>query len=190
MPVYKRLLEEIAKLDESVYVQFDEPAFVLEYAASKTIIAGVVDGRNIWHSDLSVSIEENKGNLLYAFNSGSLQNSAAENTAASSGKKARDGTYSERNALQRDRLNLPLLSTTTIGSFPQTPELRKARNDYRKGVISSVRYEIEMKKYIDNCIAFQEEVGLDVLVHGEPERNDKEEKEPSAPLRLIRAEGV
>ena len=64
------------------------------------------------------------------------------------------------------------LATTTIGSFPQTQELRKIRADYKKSLILKEIYEAEMKKYIDECIAFQEEVGLEVLVHGEPERND------------------
>ncbi|MDR1469997.1 MAG: 5-methyltetrahydropteroyltriglutamate--homocysteine S-methyltransferase [Spirochaetaceae bacterium] len=303
LPLYKQLLRELAKLDESVYVQFDEPAFVkdpsatllgliretygelvavsgkikiivtsyfehaveavallrntpiwgigldflygprnieaLQYAASKTIIAGVVDGRNIWRNDLSASLKlleqineaipkeriivssscsllhspysvknepesavkkylafaaekveevallatlfsfdrlfeaetsmlaENKGNLLSTLNLGVPQNGVAETC-----KQARDGTFRERNALQRERLNLPLLPTTTIGSYPQTQELRKARNDYRKGVIAEAAYEAAMKQYIDECVSFQEEIGLDVLVHGEPERND------------------
>ena len=87
-------------------------------------------------------------------------------------EKYRDGNFEERNILQKSRLNLPLLATTTIGSFPQTPELRKLRRDYRKGNISVKYYEDEIRKYIDDCISFQEETGLDVLVHGEPERND------------------
>ncbi|MDR2783325.1 MAG: 5-methyltetrahydropteroyltriglutamate--homocysteine S-methyltransferase, partial [Treponema sp.] len=308
MPVYKRLLEEIAKLDESVYVQFDEPAFVkdpsdtilsliqgvygdlaatsgrikiivtsyfehsteatkllcgvpiwgigldflygnrnfegLECAASKTIIAGIVDGRNIWRNDLSASmellkrinkvvpkeqivvstscsllhspyslknepesaikkylafacekveevsllaklfssaslsetetslLEENKRNLLSDPNSALIKNNGVKDRLVELAGKSRTGTYAERSVIQRGRLNLPLLPATTIGSFPQTAELRKARNDHRKGVISDAGYEIEIKKYIDHCVAFQEEIGLDVLVHGEPERND------------------
>jgi 5-methyltetrahydropteroyltriglutamate--homocysteine methyltransferase len=308
LPVYKQLLGELAKLNESVYVQFDEPALVkdpsdtllsliqatyrelsavsggikimvtscfdhalesvkllgdtpiwgmgldflygqrnfegLEYAASKNIIAGVVDGRNIWRNDISASLEllnrinkvipreriivstscsllhtpysiknegegaikkylafacekveevsllaklfasdslsetdnaligENKKNLLSAAGFDSAKSCAAADTPAQPARKAREGTYKERSACQKDRLRLPLLPTTTIGSFPQTPELRKARNDYRKGAISAAGYEAGIKKYIDDCVAFQEEAGLDVLVHGEPERND------------------
>ncbi|MBD3829773.1 MAG: 5-methyltetrahydropteroyltriglutamate--homocysteine S-methyltransferase, partial [Arcobacter sp.] len=62
--------------------------------------------------------------------------------------------------------------TTTIGSFPQTPEIRENRKQYKANAISKEQYENEIKKYIDDCVAFQDEIGLDVLVHGEPERND------------------
>lgn len=87
-------------------------------------------------------------------------------------KRQRDGAYEERIKIQKELLAYDDLATTTIGSFPQTPELRKVRADYKKSLISKEVYEAEMKKYIDECIAFQEEVGLEVLVHGEPERND------------------
>jgi len=80
--------------------------------------------------------------------------------------------YSERIKLQREALDYPLLPTTTIGSFPQTPELRALRRDYKNGTIGDAMYETGIKAYIDDCIAFQESIGLDVLVHGEPERND------------------
>jgi 5-methyltetrahydropteroyltriglutamate--homocysteine methyltransferase len=308
LPLYKQLLAEIAKLDESVFVQFDEPVFVknpsdrllsliqktygelaavnggikiivtsyfehaaeavkllgdtpvwgigldflyggrnfeaLEYAVSKHIIAGVVDGRNIWRNDLSASlkllerihkvipkeriivstscsllhspytaqkepesvikkylafagekveevfllaklfssgrlseteqslIEKNRGLLLSSRNPAPAENDRVKDKPADPTGGFRKGSYAERIALQRDRLKLPLLPTTTIGSFPQTSAMRKARNDYRNGIISHAGYESEIKKYIDQCVAFQEEVGLDVLVHGEPERND------------------
>ena len=84
----------------------------------------------------------------------------------------REGSFEERNLIQKKMLSLPFLPTTTIGSFPQTPELRKLRRDYKKGEIPLKQYESEIRKYIDNCIEVQEKAGLDVLVHGEPERND------------------
>jgi len=84
----------------------------------------------------------------------------------------RDGAFAERIALQKTIFNLPVLPTTTIGSFPQTPELRSLRKDYRKASISFQQYEEAIRTYIDDCVAFQEKIGLDVLVHGEPERND------------------
>ena len=87
-------------------------------------------------------------------------------------KIEREGSFSERIKLQKKRLNLPSLPTTTIGSFPQTKEIRQLRKDYRKKVISEAAYEEGIKKYIDECVAFQQEIGLDVLVHGEPERSD------------------
>lgn len=79
--------------------------------------------------------------------------------------------YPERAAAQR-ALGLPLLPTTTIGSFPQTTELRTARAGLRSGRIGSAGYEERVRAEIQQVIAFQEEAGLDVLVHGEPERND------------------
>ncbi|MDD5201719.1 MAG: 5-methyltetrahydropteroyltriglutamate--homocysteine S-methyltransferase [Sulfurimonas sp.] len=87
-------------------------------------------------------------------------------------KHERNGLYQERIKLQKSLLGYNDLATTTIGSFPQTQEIRSARNDYKKGLLSQESYEHEMKNYIDTCVAFQEEVGLEVLVHGEPERND------------------
>ncbi|QKF80972.1 5-methyltetrahydropteroyltriglutamate--homocysteine S-methyltransferase [Halarcobacter ebronensis] len=87
-------------------------------------------------------------------------------------KFSRNGKYEERIKLQREILAYKDLATTTIGSFPQTPEVRKSRRDFKKGEISQELYEKAMKDYIDDCIAFQEECGLEVLVHGEPERND------------------
>lgn len=77
----------------------------------------------------------------------------------------------ERKNAQKD-LHLPLLPTTTIGSFPQTQEIRKMRQDFKKGNISQADYENFLKKQIAQCIQTQEDLGLDVLVHGEPERND------------------
>ena len=87
-------------------------------------------------------------------------------------KLDRDEVYEDRIKVQHEVLAYPTLPTTTIGSFPQTPEIRKARRDFKRGEISQEAYENEMKKYIDDCVAFQEEAGIDVLVHGEPERND------------------
>ncbi|MBN1532950.1 MAG: 5-methyltetrahydropteroyltriglutamate--homocysteine S-methyltransferase, partial [Spirochaetes bacterium] len=84
----------------------------------------------------------------------------------------RRSPFVERTALQRRRLNLPPLPTTTIGSFPQTPEVRALRNDLRKGTITEEEYDERLKKMIRDVIALQEEIGIDVLVHGEFERSD------------------
>lgn len=81
-------------------------------------------------------------------------------------------TFAEREAIQKKALNLPPFPTTTIGSFPQTQEVRKNRADFKKGLISKEQYEDFNKKMIARCIKKQEEIGLDVLVHGEFERND------------------
>ncbi len=78
----------------------------------------------------------------------------------------------QRRELQRDRLRLPALPTTTIGSYPQTSAIRLARAALRKGEIDQAEYVRRMRAEIADVIALQEELGLDVLVHGEPERND------------------
>jgi 5-methyltetrahydropteroyltriglutamate--homocysteine methyltransferase len=84
----------------------------------------------------------------------------------------RQSVYEERTILQRDKFNLPLYSTTTIGSFPQTQEIRHARQEFRAGKLSEDDYRIAMQNEINRSIREQEELGLDVFVHGEPERND------------------
>lgn len=84
----------------------------------------------------------------------------------------RQPARAERQALQREALNLPLLPTTTIGSFPQTKEVRAERAKLRKGDLSREEYNAFIKRNIDEVIKQQENIGLDVLVHGEFERND------------------
>lgn len=86
--------------------------------------------------------------------------------------RAQRGPADKRRAAQQDRLKLPLLPTTTIGSYPQTSAIRVARADLRAGIIDFAEYERRMKAEIADVIRLQEELGLDVLVHGEPERND------------------
>ncbi len=78
----------------------------------------------------------------------------------------------ERAGVQRERLGLPLLPTTTIGSYPQTGAIRVARADLRAGRIDEAEYVRRMRAEIADVISLQEELGIDVLVHGEPERND------------------
>ncbi len=80
--------------------------------------------------------------------------------------------YAERAVLQRERLKLPLYPTTTIGSFPQTPEIRRSRRGLKQGLIGAQDYIARMREEIARVVRKQEELGLDVLVHGEPERND------------------
>jgi len=84
----------------------------------------------------------------------------------------RQSPYSERKLVQRQKLGLPPFPTTTIGSFPQTAEVRTMRASRRKGEITAEAYDRFLEAEIERAIRFQEEIGLDVLVHGEPERND------------------
>jgi 5-methyltetrahydropteroyltriglutamate--homocysteine methyltransferase len=84
----------------------------------------------------------------------------------------RRGPYADRAAAQSRALRLPPLPTTTIGSFPQTPDIRSVRARYRRGEIGGAAYEEAMRSEIARVLRLQEDLGLDVLVHGEPERND------------------
>ncbi len=85
---------------------------------------------------------------------------------------SRESPFATRRDAQHERLGLPLFPTTTIGSFPQTSEIRTARARLRKGEIDDGAYQDLMKGEVERVIRLQEEIGLDVLVHGEPERND------------------
>jgi len=84
----------------------------------------------------------------------------------------RQSPFAVRKEIQKKHIALPKFPTTTIGSFPQTKEIRAARAKYNKGEITNAEYEDFLKKEIESVVRFQETVGLDLLVHGEPERND------------------
>ena len=84
----------------------------------------------------------------------------------------RPQTIQERQAAQKAIFQLPLLPTTTIGSFPQTKAVKENRKLFRQGEITEAEYRAKAKEFIKDCVALQEEIGLDVLVHGEFERND------------------
>ena len=84
----------------------------------------------------------------------------------------RHSPYSERRKAQQEVLHLPLFPTTTIGSFPQTKEVRSWRARFKKGQITAAEYKKLLEDEITRCIKWQEDIGLDVLVHGEFERND------------------
>ena len=105
-------------------------------------------------------------------NAAKIHNKSVQKRLKESYPTERTPSFNARIKIQRDALNYPILATTTIGSFPQTPELRALRRDFKQNAITKDAYENGIKAYIKDCIHFQEEIGLDVLVHGEPERND------------------
>jgi len=84
----------------------------------------------------------------------------------------RKSVFKERQIKQKQKLNLPSFPTTTVGSFPQTKEVRAIRAKLKKGSVDQPQYDSFIKEEIEKCIRFQEEIGIDVLVHGEFERND------------------
>lgn len=211
--------------------------------ADKTLVAGVVDGRNVWRTDLQAALSK-LASLLGSVGAVAVSTScstlhvpyslepetglddalrswlafgqekvaevvtlaralregreavaaeiAASNAAVDSRRSdprlhdddiraridsivasgAHRGDAAARRASQDDRLHLPPLPTTTIGSFPQTVAIRKARAALVAGEIDAAEYEKRMKQEIADVIRLQESLGLDVLVHGEPERND------------------
>lgn len=103
-----------------------------------------------------------------------IHNDAVKNRVASitTGDDQRENPFPIRRKKQIDVLNLPLFPTTTIGSFPQTTEVRSWRAKFKKGELSPQQYDDLLQKETEETIRFQEETGIDVLVHGEFERND------------------
>lgn len=221
----------------------DQPTAGIPGLADKLLVAGVVDGRNVWRTDLEAalvrleSVQESARSVAVstscstlhvpysleredglddalrgwlAFGAEKVDEVATLATALRTGRgsvaaqleasnravasrrhdprlhnaavRARLGTVlsggisrgpaAERRKAQDARLHLPALPTTTIGSFPQTVEIRKARAAFVAGEIDEADYIGRMKSEVETVIRLQEELGLDVLVHGEPERND------------------
>ncbi|MDT5349651.1 MAG: 5-methyltetrahydropteroyltriglutamate--homocysteine methyltransferase [Mycobacterium sp.] len=237
-PVEAIGVDMVAGADTAVTYLFGVPEL-----AGKTLVAGVVDGRNIWRTDLAAALGK-LATLLGSADAVAVSTScstlhvpysldpetdlddalrswlafgaekvgevvtlaralhegrdtvadeiAASNAAVASRKRdprlhngqvraridsivasgAHRGEAAQRRASQDARLHLPPLPTTTIGSYPQTSAIRKARAALRAGEIDEAEYVSRMKKEIADVIKLQEQLGLDVLVHGEPERND------------------
>ncbi|WP_300449517.1 5-methyltetrahydropteroyltriglutamate--homocysteine S-methyltransferase [uncultured Helicobacter sp.] len=117
-------------------------------------------------------LQENKRINLLRKNSTKTNNAAIRQRVKNYTQKQRKESFAERIKIQKAHFNFPILPTTTIGSFPQTSEIRTLRQGYKKGEITKAQYEEGIKTYIKDCVKFQEEIGIDVLVHGEPERND------------------
>ncbi|PAF43086.1 5-methyltetrahydropteroyltriglutamate--homocysteine S-methyltransferase [Helicobacter sp. 11S03491-1] len=128
--------------------------------------------KNGINESIKQSWEQNKAINQNRKISPKINDKATQDRLLTPGKTQREVAFKDRIKLQHQELAYPILPTTTIGSFPQTPQLRALRQDFKKGQINSDIYEKGIQDYIKDCIAFQEEIGLDVLVHGEPERND------------------
>ena len=208
------------------FVYGEENIGALPHLKDKVLIAGVIDGRNVWknnhaksyallqditsvvspeklilstscsllHVPYSTSFEQKlpdsvKRKLSFAREKLQELSELADLWETQEAPQALDhaqkphivtkhaqhytrSAYATRAAIQAKALNLPLFPTTTIGSFPQTKDTRTLRMAYKKGEISHVTYENALKEQIKECVAFQESIGLDVLVHGEFERND------------------
>jgi 5-methyltetrahydropteroyltriglutamate--homocysteine methyltransferase len=135
-----------------------------------TLARGLGEGREA----IGMELEANDRALEDRRNSHRTRNPEVRSRveSLSEADASRDSPFEARREAQRAKLDLPLFPATTIGSYPQTAEIRQARAKLRAGEISEDRYRELMREEIERVIRFQEEVGLDVLVHGEPERND------------------
>jgi 5-methyltetrahydropteroyltriglutamate--homocysteine methyltransferase len=128
------------------------------------------EGRDAVAEELSASVAAAEGRSRSAkVHDTNVQRRASE---AGPSMESRPSAYGLRKVAQAQRLGLPVLPTTTIGSFPQTAEIRSLRAKYRRGQLTGADYEAGLRGQISANVVKQEGVSLDVLVHGEPERND------------------
>ncbi len=146
----------------------------LAFAVQKCRETGIIRDTLISKRDTGSELEAARAALWSRQSHPDLKNTDVRERMAALSEDMffRSKPYSERKDSVAEKLELPLFPTTTIGSFPQTGELRRTRRQYRVGKLSRDVYESSMKEYIEDCIRRQEELGLDVLVHGEAERND------------------
>ncbi|MFD3997593.1 5-methyltetrahydropteroyltriglutamate--homocysteine S-methyltransferase [Streptomyces sp. NPDC058548] len=147
----------------------------LAFARQKTAeIAVLARGLAQGTDTIAAELAANRADLASRSGSALTRDPAvrARAAAVTDADGRRSQPYAVRTVAQRAQLGLPLLPTTTIGSFPQTSELRVARADLRAGRIDAAGYEERIKDEIREVLSFQEKTGIDVLVHGEPERND------------------
>lgn len=144
-------------------------AFATQKLDELSVLAKAVNGE-----DAADALAANKAAMDARKTSSRIHNSAVKERAASvtDAMMNRTSAFNARIKLQQDKLSLPLLPTTTIGSFPQTAEVRQARAKFKKGELDRAAYDAFLEKETAACISRQEEYGIDVLVHGEFERND------------------
>ena len=147
----------------------------MAFAAQKLVELGVVK-RALEHGKDSVAAELKASDAAAADRATNklIHNDAVKARLANLPKGAdqRKSPFAERIKAQQAWMNLPILPTTTIGSFPQTTEIRHARAAFKKGELSATDYDAAMKKEIAYCVEVQEKLNIDVPVHGEAERND------------------
>ncbi|MBN2713530.1 MAG: 5-methyltetrahydropteroyltriglutamate--homocysteine S-methyltransferase [Planctomycetes bacterium] len=144
-------------------------AFAKQKCAELRLLADIEENK-----DVSQALEENRKAWASRRASPRVMNEKvrARMSSITEDMYERSSPHGTRKAKQQEVFNLPCLPTTTIGSFPQTGEIRKIRRQFKNGEISENAYRVAMEGFIKDAVVFQHEVGLDVLVHGEPERND------------------
>jgi len=152
--------------------QKDWFSFALEKTSEIATIAAILS--DLQDPKISAAYEENKASISRhrAFEKNSDDAVRKRVAAITPAMLSRKSLYPARRDAQEKRLSLPKFPTTTIGSFPQTKEIRTARAKLSKGEITEAEYKEFIKKEIQENVKIQEELDLDLLVHGEPERND------------------
>ena len=158
----KRLPAEIKRWLAFARQKVDELVTLSVLAADRT------------NANLQAAYQQNKADIAARKSSKLIHNAKVAERAANTSESDynRESAYTIRSQKQQARLNLPLFPTTTIGSFPQTTEVRSWRARFRKGELSAQEYNQLLKDETARAVRWQEEAGLDVLVHGEFERND------------------
>jgi 5-methyltetrahydropteroyltriglutamate--homocysteine methyltransferase len=159
-------LEEEKKLNPEIRSWM---AFAKQKCFELRVLADAIDKK-----DVRNILAENRKIMASRQNSPLVRNEQVQRELRATDESMfkRSAPYSERRQKQRAHLNLPLFPTTTIGSFPQTAEIRSTRRKFKTGQMSQEDYVRAMQGFIQDTVARQEQIGLDVLVHGEPERND------------------
>ncbi|HWD23941.1 MAG TPA: 5-methyltetrahydropteroyltriglutamate--homocysteine S-methyltransferase, partial [Acidimicrobiales bacterium] len=153
----------------------DELRSWLAFGAQKldelsVLARGLTDGRGAIEVELSAS---DRAALSRSTSARVHNNEVRRRTASLRAHDAhRESTYAERMAKRTGTVGRPLLPTTTIGSFPQTSEIRRNRRDFIAGTIGEAEYRKNCESYIEHAVRAQDALGLDVLVHGEAERDD------------------
>ena len=159
-------LESEEKLDDELKNWL---AFAKEKTAEIVTLAKAAEGL-----DVTSLLDSNKQAIDSRRSSNRIHNQAVKNRVSNikPDDSKRNSSFSSREKAQQNHLNLPEFPTTTIGSFPQTKEVRQMRAKLKKGELSQENYDKYIAEKIDKLVKLQEEIGIDVLVHGEFERND------------------
>ncbi|WP_316789086.1 5-methyltetrahydropteroyltriglutamate--homocysteine S-methyltransferase [Pedobacter frigoris] len=145
-------------------------AFARQKVDEVVVLKKLLNKEDLDPSILSDNIQAHENRRISSL----IHNQAVKQRVAGISEKddRRNHDFAVRKAAQREALGLPLFPTTTIGSFPQTAEVRSWRSKYKKGELTLAEYDALIEKETEETIRFQEESGIDVLVHGEFERND------------------
>ncbi len=168
------MLHSPVDLDLEVEMDADIKGWLAFSKQKLAEIAVLTKGANEGREAVAGELEASDATVSERKTSSRIHNNAVKDRMAglSPDMFNRENVFAERQKVQRAALNLPSFPTTSIGSFPQTQEIRKARAAFKKGNLDEASYTEAMKTEIQSVVKYQEDIGMDMLVHGEPERND------------------